>query len=43
MKAVSEFEKALALAPNFEEARKNLNAIRSHEKGFMILLRAILK
>ena len=43
MKAMSEFEKALELAPGFDEAQKNLDTIRSHEKGFMILLRAILK
>ncbi len=43
LKALEEFEKALELAPNFDDARHNLNMIRSHEKGFMILLRAILK
>lgn len=43
LKAMSEFEKALSLAPNFEDARHNLNMIKSHDKGFLILLRAILK
>jgi len=41
--AIQEFEKALSLAPEFLEARQNLDKIRSHEKGFLILLRAILK
>ncbi len=43
LKAMSEFEKALSLSPDFEDAQVNLNRIRSHEKGFLILLRAILK
>ncbi|HQU72388.1 MAG: hypothetical protein KDI06_19785 [Calditrichaeota bacterium] len=43
LKAMSEFEKALTLAPQFEDARLNLERTRSHEKGFLILLRAILK
>ncbi len=43
LKAKEEFEKALSLAPDFEEARKNLERIRSHENGFLILLRSILK
>lgn len=43
LRSMEEFEKALALAPNFEDARQNLDKIRSHEKGFLILLRAILK
>lgn len=43
LKAMDEFEKSLQLAPNFEDARHNLKMIKSHEKGFMILLRAILK
>ena len=41
--ARSYFEKALALAPDFEDARHNLKMIKSHDKGFLILLRAILK
>ncbi len=43
LKAMTEFEKSQALAPNFEDPRHNLEKIRSHEKGFLILLRAILK
>ena len=43
LKAIAEFEKAIALAPDFEDAKSNLEQIRSHEKGFLILLRAILK
>lgn len=43
LRAMTEFEKALSLAPNFEDARHNLNMIKSHDKGFLILLRAILK
>lgn len=43
LKAMEEFEKALSLAPDFEDARHNLDMITSHEKGFLILLRAILK
>lgn len=43
LKAMSEFEKAIEISPNFSEARQNLEKIKSNEKGFMILLRAILK
>lgn len=43
LKAMSEFEKAIEIGPNFTEARQNFEKIKSNEKGFMILLRAILK
>ncbi|MFZ0391392.1 MAG: tetratricopeptide repeat protein, partial [Calditrichia bacterium] len=43
LRALSEFEKALEFAPNFKEARKNRDLIKSNENGFLILLRAILK
>lgn len=43
LKAMSEFEKAIELSPGFAAARTNLEKIKSNEKGFMILLRAILK
>jgi tetratricopeptide (TPR) repeat protein len=43
LNAINEFEKAIELSPNFTEAKKNLEKIISNEKGFMILLRAILK
>ncbi len=41
--ALSEFEKAMKLAPEFEETRRNRDLIKSNERGFLILLRAILK
>lgn len=43
LKAMSEFEKAIEIGPNFSDAKQNLDKIKSNEKGFMILLRAILK
>ncbi len=43
LKAMSEFEKAIDIGPNFPDAKQNLNKIKGNEKGFMILLRAILK
>ncbi len=43
LKAMSDFERALDLASDYDEARKNLEKIKSNEKGFLILLRAILK
>jgi tetratricopeptide (TPR) repeat protein len=43
LRSISEFEKALELAPKFEDARKFRDMIKSNEKGFLILLRAILK
>ncbi len=43
MQALSEFEKALELAPNYQEARTYLEKIKSSQRGFLILLRAILK
>ena len=43
LKAMSEFEKAIEIGPKFSEAKQNLQKIKSNEKGFMILLRAILK
>lgn len=43
LKAMTDFEKAIALAPTFEDAQHNLKMVKSHDKGFLILLRAILK
>lgn len=43
MKAMSEFEKSIEIGPNYTDAKQNLDKIKSNEKGFMILLRAILK
>ncbi len=43
MKAIAEFEKAIEMQPDFREAREILEKVKSNEKGFIILLRAILK
>ncbi len=43
LQSISEFERAIELAPKFEDARKFRDMIKSNEKGFLILLRAILK
>lgn len=43
LRAITEFEKAMELAPNFSEARKYRDMVKSNEKGFLILLRAVLK
>ncbi|GAB4367572.1 MAG: hypothetical protein Kow0042_08320 [Calditrichia bacterium] len=43
LRALSEFEKAIELASDFKEAKTYRDLIRSNEKGFLILLRAILK
>ncbi len=43
LRALSEFEKAIELAPSFKEAAEYRDMIKSNEKGFLILLRAILK
>ena len=43
LNAISEFEKAIELSPKFNDAKQNLEKIKSNDKGFMILLRAILK
>lgn len=43
LRSLSEFEKAIELAPDFKEAKNYRDLIRSNEKGFLILLRAILK
>jgi hypothetical protein len=40
---MSEFEKAIEIDPKFSDSKQNLEKIKSNEKGFMILLRAILK
>lgn len=41
--SVNEFEKAVTLNENYSEATTNLELIRNVKKGFLILLRAILK
>ncbi len=43
LRSLSEFEKALELAPQFTDAQKYRDMIKGNEKGFLILLRAILK
>jgi tetratricopeptide (TPR) repeat protein len=43
LQALSQFEKAIELAPDFKEVKNYRDLIRSNEKGFLILLRAILK
>ena len=43
LRSIAEFEKAIELAPNFEDAKKYRDMIKSNEKGFLILLRAVLK
>lgn len=43
LRSLSEFEKAIEISPNFTEAKKCRNMIKGNEKGFLILLRAILK
>ena len=43
LKAVIEFEKAVQLNQHYSDALKNLELIQNIKKGFLILLRAILK
>ena len=43
LRSLSEFERALAIAPGFKDAQKNRDMIKGNEKGFLILLRAVLK
>ena len=43
LKAFEEIEKAVSLNDNYKEAKQNLELIRNNKKGFLILLRAILK
>ncbi|TES92456.1 MAG: tetratricopeptide repeat protein [Candidatus Cloacimonadota bacterium] len=38
-----EFKKALEINPDYEEAEKNLELVENEGKGFLLLLRAILK
>lgn len=41
--ALSEFEKATEINPTFKEANNNFELVKNNKKGFLILLRAILK
>ncbi|HHM01983.1 MAG TPA: tetratricopeptide repeat protein, partial [Caldithrix abyssi] len=43
LKALSEFEKSKKSDPNFQAAQKNTQLLQRGKKGFLILLRAILK
>jgi len=43
LKSLNEFKKAVDLNDNYDDAKKNLELIRNNKKGFLILLRAILK
>jgi len=41
-RAIKEFKRALAINPNYNQAKKNLKLAENEGKGFLILLRAIL-
>ncbi len=43
LKAIDDFKKALAINPDYQMAKKNLILSENDGKGFLILLRAILK
>lgn len=43
LNALSEFEKSVELNATFKEAIKNFDLVKNNKKGFLILLRAILK
>lgn len=43
LKALDEFRRALSINPRFKRAEKNLKLAENDGKGFLILLRAILK
>ena len=43
LNALEEFRQAISLNPNFARAKKNLKLAENDGKGFLILLRAILK
>jgi tetratricopeptide (TPR) repeat protein len=43
LKALYEFESAVKINKNYKDAKRNLKLILNNKKGFLILLRAILK
>lgn len=43
LKAVNEFEQAVSINPKYSDAKQNHDLIKNNKKGFLILLRAILK
>ena len=43
LRAKEEFKNALDINPKFEKADKNLKLVENDGRGFLILLRALLK
>ncbi len=43
IKAIEEFREAIKINPTFEKAKKSLKLLENDSRGFLILLRAILK
>ncbi|MFC2088016.1 tetratricopeptide repeat protein [Calditrichota bacterium] len=43
LSALNEFERAASFNEGYEDAKKNLGLVKNNKKGFLILLRAILK
>ena len=43
LKAMNEFEQAVRINPKYTDAKQNHDLIKNNKKGFLILLRAILK
>ena len=43
LSALSEFDKSVELNASYKEAIKNYDLVKNNKKGFLILLRAILK
>lgn len=43
LKALGDLDKSVNINPNYKEAKNSLNLLKNNKKGFLILLRAILK
>jgi tetratricopeptide (TPR) repeat protein len=43
LNAISDFEKSIEINTSYKEANKNIELVKNNKKGFLILLRAILK
>jgi len=43
LKAINEFDEAVNINSNYKDARQNLELLKHNKKGFLILLRAILR
>lgn len=43
LKALGDINKSVSINPNYKEAKNSLNLLKNNKKGFLILLRAILK